>query len=826
MPVTACRIRRAFVIAAMLALAAPLRAAPASEMVTLQLKWHHAFQFAGYYAAVEKGYYREAGLNVQLRQAKPGEDPLRKVLDGKAQYGVGNSSLLLARKAGQPVVVLAAIFQHSPVVLIAAQKSDTQGIHDLADKRLMIEPQSDELLAYLKQEGLALDRIQRVEHSFRPQDLIDGKVDAISAYVTNEPYFLDRAAFAYHTYTPRSVGIDFYGDNLFTTEQEIRMHPQRVAAFRAASLRGWQYAMDHPDEIADLIVTRYTQAHPRDFYLFEAQRMAALLRTDLIEIGYMNPGRWRHIADTYADIGLLPNDFVLDGFLYKTDTEANRAWLYLVGALLIGVSLVAVYTLRTNRRLARILAESESVQQALSQSEARHRLLADNATDVIWTMDLDGRFTYVSPSVEKLRGYTCAEVMKQSLNETLTPESARIALDGLGRCVAAIRSGLPVPEFRGELEQPCRDGTTVWTEVTTTGMSDAEGRFFGILGVTRDISERRRMEEQVHRLAFHDPLTGLPNRRLLNDRLAQTMVASKRNRCYGALLFLDLDNFKPLNDTQGHAVGDQLLVEAARRLQTCVRETDTVARFGGDEFVIMVHELLPDLEASTLRARVIADKMLLALAVPYTLSVRRKDDAIESLEHHCTASIGLALFLGQDLTPDEIIKKADMAMYRAKESGRNAVYLDRDLPLVEGMDHDVPGGFIRLIWHSAYQCGNALIDGQHRKLFDDANALFAAILGDQGHDETTRLIGTLIQDTCVHFTDEEAIFTRAGFPGAAEHAASHRQLLAQADDVVKRFHAGTLDVGGLFHFLASELVARHMFGADREFFPYLDERRH
>ena len=284
--------------------------AHALDAVTLQLKWNHAFQFAGYYAAKEKGYYSDAGLDVSIQEAQPGDDPVKKVLNGKAHYGVGNSSLLLARNSGQPVVVLAAIFQHSPVVLIARPQGPAQGIHDLAGKRLMIEPQSDELFAYLQQEGIPLAGITRVEHSFEPQDLIDGKVDAISAYVTNEPFFLDRAGFTYHTYTPRSVGIDFYGDNLFTTEQEIKNHPARVKSFREATLRGWQYAMEHPEEIADLIVANYSQQHARDFYLFEAKRMVPLIRTDLIEMGYMNPGRWHHIAVTYAGLGLLPKTFL------------------------------------------------------------------------------------------------------------------------------------------------------------------------------------------------------------------------------------------------------------------------------------------------------------------------------------------------------------------------------------------------------------------------------------------------------------------------------------------------------------------------------------
>jgi ABC-type nitrate/sulfonate/bicarbonate transport system substrate-binding protein len=199
--------------------------AQALETVNLQFKWSHAFQFAGYYAALEQGYYREAGLDVRLLEAGPGIDALESVLSGQAQYGVGTSSLLLARAAGKPVVVLAVVFQHSPLVLVARQDlatPGTQGIHDLVGKRVMIEPQSDELFAYLKQEGIGLDRLVQVPHSFEPEDLIAGRVDAMSAYVTNEPYYLEASGLAYQTYTPRSAGIDFYGDNLFTTEQELK----------------------------------------------------------------------------------------------------------------------------------------------------------------------------------------------------------------------------------------------------------------------------------------------------------------------------------------------------------------------------------------------------------------------------------------------------------------------------------------------------------------------------------------------------------------------------------------------------------------------------
>lgn len=504
----------------------------ALEKVSLQLKWSHAFQFAGYYAALEKGYYREAGLDVQLREATPGVDPLQAVLTDQAQYGVGTSSLLLARKSGKPVVVLAVIFQHSPLVLIARQSdadNGTQAIHDIVGKRVMIEPQSDELVAYLKQEGITLDRLVQLPHSFKPEDLIEGRVDAISAYVSNEPYYLDSAKFDYQVYTPRAGGIDFYGDNLFTTEQELKTHPERVRAFREASLRGWQYAMQHPEEIADLILTKYSTQHPRGFYLFEAQRMASLMRTDLVEVGYMNRGRWRHIADTYADIGLLPGNYSLNGFLYEPDAPRDPTTLYIALGLLAGVSALAIYIYRINHRLRRALGESR----------------------------------------------------------------------------------------------------------------EAEGR--------------------IRHLAQHDPLTDLPNRALFSDRLDQALANAKRDGQLLAVMFMDLDGFKRINDNLGHGIGDCLLQQVALRLRHSLRESDTVARVGGDEFILLLRNITdaPD-------ALAVAQKLGAALAAPFE---------IEGHAIQISASVGIALYPEHGLGSIELLKHADEAMYEAKRAGRNRVQI-------------------------------------------------------------------------------------------------------------------------------------------------------
>lgn len=183
----------------------------------------------------------------------------------------------------------------------------------------------------------------------------------------------------------------------------------------------------------------------------------------------------------------------------------------------------------------------------------------------------------------------------------------------------------------------------------------------------------RESENRIRQFAFHDTLTQLANRRLLTDRLGQAMAASKRNGRYGAVMFLDLDNFKPLNDKHGHEAGDMLLIEVAHRLTLCVREADTVARIGGDEFVVMLSELDQDEKASIAHAGVVAEKVRTALAAPYILSSKQKGDAETTLEHHCTSSIGVVLFSDKQASQEDILKWADMAMYKAKQAGRNRV---------------------------------------------------------------------------------------------------------------------------------------------------------
>jgi diguanylate cyclase (GGDEF)-like protein/PAS domain S-box-containing protein len=632
-------------------------AAQALDAVTLQLKWTHAFQFAGYYAAIEKGYYKQAGLSVNLQEAVPGSDPVKAVLDGKAEFGVGNSNLLLVRQAGAPVVVLAVIFQHSPLVLVARQTQAVQSVHDLKGKRVMFEAQSAELKAYLRQEGLVEATYQALPHSFNTRDLIEGRVAGMTAYSTNELYDLDQTGLAYQVYSPRAVGIDFYGDNLFTTEQQIRLHPARVAAFRAASLKGWQYAMDHPDEMIDLILTRYAKQLPRGFLKFEAQQMEPLLQSSLIEVGYMNPGRWQHIAQTYAFLGLLPKDVTLEGFLYDT-SPAPRVWSPYLGAalaLLVGMTLLTSYILRTNRRLAASLAGQKLAQQELADSQQIYQSILHASPDAVVVSDLQGMVKHASLAAVSMMGVaTQEEFVGRSIADFFDPTDAQRAHASISELLAGVKNGIEVTRIMRS------DGHLVDVEVNAEVVRDEQGQASGVICILRDISERKKTEDHIRYLALHDPLTGLPNRALFTDRLQRAMANAMRDQSHVALMFIDLDKFKPVNDTYDHAMGDLLLQEVARRMLACVRESDTVARIGGDEFVVIARV------TGAHDALAVGEKVRKSLEQPFLL-----DGHV--LQISC--SVGGALFPEHGQDDITLVKNADMAMYRAKERGRNQICL-------------------------------------------------------------------------------------------------------------------------------------------------------
>jgi diguanylate cyclase (GGDEF)-like protein/PAS domain S-box-containing protein len=306
---------------------------------------------------------------------------------------------------------------------------------------------------------------------------------------------------------------------------------------------------------------------------------------------------------------------------------------------------------------------------ALDRQKAMLRSILDSVPDLIFIKDTKGVYLGCNKEVERLLGHTERELIGKTDQNLFDPAMAERHFTNDR---AVLESGIPSADEEW-LSYP--DSSKILVETRKTPFRSQDGTLLGIIGVSRDISERKKAEEQIRNLAFYDTLTNLPNRRLLLDRLGQVRSTSKRTGRYAALIFLDLDNFKPLNDTHGHNVGDLLLIEVAHRITNCVRETDTVSRFGGDEFIVMLSELTNEKESSLAQARLVAEKIRATLAAPYLLTIQREDASEPStVEHHCTSSMGVVLFTNHEASHDDLIKWADMAMYQAKEEGRNRVH--------------------------------------------------------------------------------------------------------------------------------------------------------
>ncbi|SEK71533.1 bifunctional diguanylate cyclase/phosphodiesterase [Nitrosovibrio tenuis] len=315
---------------------------------------------------------------------------------------------------------------------------------------------------------------------------------------------------------------------------------------------------------------------------------------------------------------------------------------------------------RANAELVSAIEEQQVATRARQEADMRIRQqasLLDKATDAIIIRGIDHRIHFWNHGAQRLYGWKPEEVMGKSIEEVIYGDTTSFR----NAHQVLLREG----EWRGEIMQLRKDGGMLTAEAHWTLVADDDGRPHSIFAINTDITQRKMAEKEIQHLAFYDSLTGLPNRQLLLDRLRQALAGSTRNRQTGALLFIDLDNFKLLNDTLGHDVGDLLLRQVAPRLISCVRDGDTVARLGGDEFVVvLVSNFSEHPEEAVTQIRAICERILAAFSQPFSLG---------AYKHHSTPSIGIALFNDQSSAMDELLKQADLAMYQAKASGRNSI---------------------------------------------------------------------------------------------------------------------------------------------------------
>ena len=298
----------------------------ANEKIVLQLKWFHQFQFAGYYAAKEKGFYDEVGLNVEIRQRDLKYNNIDEVINGNAQYGVADSILILYRLKQQPVVIVSPIFQHSPSVFISLKKSNISSVYELNNKDILFYPNDTDgfsLLAMIKKFDLDVNLV-RERYKDDYMRLINNEVDVMPAYIANEPFLFKEKGYDVNIINPTNYGFDMYGDMLFTNEDEAKNNPDRVEKFKEATLKGWKYALENKEEIIQLINEKYTQEKTIEHLRYEANAIDSLINKNLTPLGYLDQGRIRYISEMYEYYGLTESKIDLNDFLFDEISKKDK----------------------------------------------------------------------------------------------------------------------------------------------------------------------------------------------------------------------------------------------------------------------------------------------------------------------------------------------------------------------------------------------------------------------------------------------------------------------------------------------------------------------
>lgn len=985
------------------------------EPVTLQLKWAYQFQFAGYIAAKEKGFYQAEGLDVTLVPREPDMEVIEEVIKGKADYGVGGMGILTHYANGAPIRALAAIFQHDALVFMSLARSGIISPYEIAGKKVMFDGTTGNdaaLRSLLNDSNIAFDDIKPIRQDMGIDSLINGDVDVLSGYITDQPFQFIQRDVAINIINPHNYGFDFYGDLLFTNQQELEQHPRRAQKMLRASLMGWEYALKHPEEIIQIIIDKYHPQLSEAQLRYEARETRKLILPDVVPVGMLETDRLRRIADIYAQMGLAPKlseadlqQFIFRPSLLATLTPSEQQWLEQHPVVRVGidndfapyewidkngnyVGLAAEYikllgkelgvrfeiiadkpwheiidmakqgeldllsclnmtaerdkyldftapyvsnpivivnanrhgyigsldklrgqtvaveknyfthemlqsdypdikliiTDTTEQALEKVAAgeadayigdaayanfaikkldllnlqfagqtdkntayrigvvSSEPIlfniinkalnslsddqrqqietkwmglhvtsgistqtllkvaliilalliplafwvfrlrqsQTALQKSEAQLRAIIDASPIPHAINEGSNKLTYLNQAFTDTFGYTLEDipdlatwwikaypdanyreqvkqrwqyylnlaaknlgnldaieadvqckdgqhrhvlasatnvrlesgsdtqivilydiserkkaeerlkmagrVFNQAHEGIVITDAAGIIVDAnpafseitgysreeaLGQNTSFLRSGKHSRVFyqemwhtlrknglwQGEIWNRKKNGELYAELLTISALVDERADTINYLGLFSDITQSKEQQQALELMAHYDMLTQLPNRTLFADRFKQAIAHSNRNHSLLAVVFLDLDGFKPVNDSYGHEVGDQLLIEVAQRIKACIRQDDTASRLGGDEFVLLLNDISSQEHCERLIKRIRH-----AIELPYMLD----GDKIS-----LSASLGITIYPLDKADADTLLRHADQAMYQAKLAGRS-----------------------------------------------------------------------------------------------------------------------------------------------------------
>ena len=724
--------------------------------VNVQLNWKHQFEHAGFYAAIEKGFYKDIGLKVNLVEKQSGSSSFDEVMNGNAHFGIGYSSLVLEYLKGKPVVALASLFQHSPLVFVSKQSSNIRNASDFIGKKVMVSPSSQSsasLNIMMKKVGVSYDDVFLQKHTYNINDLIDDKTDVVAIYVSNQPFYLEEKNISYNIIDPANFGFDFYENILFTNQNILKNNPKMVKDFVSATLKGWKYALENEDEIIDLIISNYSTKKTKKALQYEANIIKTSLMPKNIPVGEIDKRRFERIITLYEELGILgQKDYNLEPFIYHDKNDINLSlheiewikknktiyfagnpnWLpyegfedeKYVGIVKEHLKLIEKYTGLQFLKLESS-TWSESINFAINKnidmlSETTSSLLKDKmsftksylSSPLVMVMSKKASYQNSLEDIQdkkiaviKDHGYI-SEIKKDYPNlnyhEVNTLQEGLLVIENgqadvflsalpqgsfwinkLGlqnlRIVGktkykaslsfAIRSDYP--ELVGILNKAIdripkniqQDILAHWTKTKYIEKTDYKMLWvlFAISAIiiTFLVFRHRTLTKYNKELTYlsqTDNLTKTYNRIKINQVLEEQMNLFQRYKETFGVILIDIDYFKKVNDKFGHDVGDIVLIEFVNHIKNNIRDVDYLGRWGGEEFLLVC----PKMSETGLKK--LAEKL------------RKKiEEALFTKTHKMTASFGVSTSINNHTIKD-IIKNADIALYKAKNEGRNRVY--------------------------------------------------------------------------------------------------------------------------------------------------------
>jgi diguanylate cyclase (GGDEF)-like protein/PAS domain S-box-containing protein len=643
--------------------------------VTLVLPWKHQFQFAGYYVAKEMGFYKEAGLNVHIKEYDLKRDNTKAVSTQEVDFGIGHSSLILDKLNKYPnIVLLTAIHQSSPLILLSRKRADITSLKDIAGKKIMMnrdQTYTASINAMLSSENLKANSYKVIDTSFNPIDLINGNADLMMSYSSNEPYTMIEKGIEYTIFDPKDYDFNLYSDILFTSSQMIKNNPDTVEAFYQASMKGWKYAYSHIDESIEIILQHYnTQSRSKKALQFEAKILKELAYKETIPFGNITDVKIKEIINIYRILGLITKNYKIDysTFIYKSlnplkfkDTKEvddfNFNFLYSIYfKIFVLIVFVILFTgLYFKQKMDKVLAQKTA--QLKKQNEIFNQNICSCRTDA------KGVITDVSKAFCLGSGYTENELLGNKHNILKCEETPNSLYQDLWLTISSGHI------WKGEFKNIKKDDSPYWISALISPVFDKNNNIIAYDAIATDVTLKKVLEEfnkklekevkertiELENLAITDKLTNIYNRLRLDQELLYNYKNYLRYDNIYSIILIDIDLFKKVNDTYGHQVGDEVLKRVASIMKEQVRDTDILGRWGGEEFMI----ISPNTDING----------------AYTLSENTRlkiEKTLFDSVGKITISVGIAQ-IDSNLDDNSVITRADNALYRAKNKGRNRV---------------------------------------------------------------------------------------------------------------------------------------------------------